>query len=1232
MSLRTRNGVDGSNWNNVFSYALIIRFTMFLFVLSVFTFSILHFSINTSVFIIKNGEELFDAVNGDTNTSPSQTRNDSLTATQDSMSLESSFWFENSSEGKIVSFSGPPRLFGGGEDYPYSGSGDWVIDSDTFVENEVIVVNGNLFVQNDGNLTLTNVTLQMNCTYDGQFCIRVNSGGSLNIHSHSAVTAVNASHAWYLKASSGTNIVFNGSSFSYAGWEETTSGDHSGLWINSAGVKITHCSIQSNFRGIYFSDADDVIISHNSINNSLDGVLFDGSCSDNNVSCNVFTHCVTGIHFETSSQSQSGNIVTNNNITCCTGSGIYLNGQTGGSCFNFAIINNTIDRVGDYGIGMHFNSYNNILHNNSVFSSENHAIYLRGTHDINVTENRIFDSFMDGINLLESDNCIISGNILFNFSNPYRGIYLDSCNYSFILGNFISNGSVASVGVCLNSSHHSFIVGNSISDSLGTAMFLKSSRNVTVSENEILRNGENGIYLDSNATLNCIYLNSFQDNFIQALDYNGTNLWDNGSHGNWWSDYTGSDTDFDGIGDTEEYMILGSAVSDRFPLMLPFGFDTDPPSIDYPDSFSFEMGTTGHNITWIPSDVHPAGYSILINMSLINTTRWNGSNIVINVDNLSLGIHNVTVVVYDLAGNWVTDSVWVTVVDTTPPIISLTSLSNGSAVESDDYISLTIFDPNLDTILYNWDSVSNQTLGFPHNIPVLTSEGLHHLYVYVNDTLGQVTISHFSFKVDDSNPLISSFSTTNGTSGLPGSWVSFNVSDFTLSSVMVSWDNESYSSVTFDDLVRVEIPQEVGTHILHIVAADELLHETSVFFVFIVECSLSCDSILFPRIMYEGDSKEFSIRICNSANVSLNLGWNIIAPADSISIDHQEIFSVPANGFYWFNFTVRPNHASFHNVTVIFYSGETPVIPQPFIFEVYPFFLNPAFFVPTLFIFFGVLFIVVTVILITFVTLRFKLWERGIGVTRKPMVTSKKAIKVPPAEQSTISIPIPHLTPRDLDDLFCVDQILCIQRDSGLNFFQREVSIHKIDSQLISGYLIAMRALVQQISSRPPLRGRQAFKEISDDEGNFIINSVEGEISVTSVMLNRKPSPAFKKRLKEFNSFLEQQFEYELNKPLLDARDFSNLDDLFDQELGTYFLYPMRLYRTETRYKEPLNTIVDFSEDKQRVFQAGEGFYIEEIVTELLRKYNFTYDKLLAAIIQLVEDGVLRPVSSLSTP
>jgi len=70
---------------------------------------------------------------------------------------------------------------GGGEGYPYQGSGDWIIDSPTYVYNETVVVNGKLIIQDGGRLTLKGTVIKMNVSSDGEYYIEVQAGGELHV-------------------------------------------------------------------------------------------------------------------------------------------------------------------------------------------------------------------------------------------------------------------------------------------------------------------------------------------------------------------------------------------------------------------------------------------------------------------------------------------------------------------------------------------------------------------------------------------------------------------------------------------------------------------------------------------------------------------------------------------------------------------------------------------------------------------------------------------------------------------------------------------------------------------------------------------------------------------------------------------------------------------------------------------------------------------------------------------
>ena len=102
------------------------------------------------------------------------------------------------------------------------------------------------------------------------------------------------------------------------------------------------------------------------------------------------------------------------------------------------------------------------------------------------------------------------------------------------------------------------------------------SANTNVIENTASDN-EQGIYLLLSSNSN-IYHNNYITNTQAAYDHNGANSWDNGAEGNYYSDYVGTDSDGDGIGDNP-YPIPGGGSVDNFPLIVPYVPDTTPPTV-----------------------------------------------------------------------------------------------------------------------------------------------------------------------------------------------------------------------------------------------------------------------------------------------------------------------------------------------------------------------------------------------------------------------------------------------------------------------------------------------------------------------------------------------------------------------------------------------------------------------------------------------------------------------------
>ena len=164
-----------------------------------------------------------------------------------------------------------------------------------------------------------------------------------------------------------------------------------------------------------------------------------------------------------------------------------------------------------------------------------------------------------GIRVFLCSNCSIIDSVV---ENCHNGIMSASSN-SLIAGNKLTRNKTGILPLdCTNST----ICGNKISSN-EYGIFLLNCNNSTICDN-ILEGNDHGIDLYGSDD-DFVKQNDFVENTVQArVQISGNNQWDDGSHGNYWSDYNGTDEDHNGVGNNP--YIIDENNTDRCPSMTPY--------------------------------------------------------------------------------------------------------------------------------------------------------------------------------------------------------------------------------------------------------------------------------------------------------------------------------------------------------------------------------------------------------------------------------------------------------------------------------------------------------------------------------------------------------------------------------------------------------------------------------------------------------------------------------------
>ena len=379
------------------------------------------------------------------------------------------------------------------------------------ISNVLLTLNGNLTINETGSLTLDNVTLIMNCTTNGSYYIEVQPGGEMYILNSSNITSADPNAHYMFWVRNGSKFEMRDSELHECGWEWHW--DHRGLMIETDNTIIENSTISDNYFGIFLHISNNNRITNNTITtNNYYGIYLDHASNNTIANCTIYNNPYDGIYLYDSSNNNTMtlNLIYNNGL------GIHL--------FDFSdnnvITYNQIYNNSNYGIWLSLSSNNTISACQSYKNSDT-GIYLDGSSNNQITNCDVYNNDHHGISLhLSSDNNIIA-NLIYNNSDD--GIWLyDSSNNNIMTSNQIYNNSL---GIHLDSSSNSTLANcNIYNNSYGIKLassYLSNSSNNHIVNSTITNSANYDFYLDQNSQL--ISLNTtFNKTSVHFADENST--------------------------------------------------------------------------------------------------------------------------------------------------------------------------------------------------------------------------------------------------------------------------------------------------------------------------------------------------------------------------------------------------------------------------------------------------------------------------------------------------------------------------------------------------------------------------------------------------------------------------------------------------------------------------------------------------------------------------------------
>ena len=405
--------------------------------------------------------------------------------------------------------------------------------------------------------------------------------------------------------------------------------------------------------GIHISNSWNCTISHaNLFENHRNGISIYNCDAVKVDSCSIFDNTNRGIDAESSNNSR----ISNNHVWN------HYHGIRLEDCLYSLLSNNTINNS-SRGINL-FESGNITIVNETVFDCSNQGIRIYRTNFVNISDSLVYNNEW-GIEVWQADfSTIVDNQVL---ANVEVGIYLNQASrYCRVYNNTLGCNSINAYDYGhSNSWDDESGVGNGWCDYNGSGIYEISGSASSVD------NYPKTIppYLNHGMDIECELGRTGVNVTWVSLCYKYCIILRNGSkvkESTWEGMSITASLDGLGLG-VYNYTVCvngsdGSWLEDTVFVTIK---DTTPPRIDSPEDIQYEEGVSGNTITWNPVDESPNSYEVYRNDTIVDSGQWNGSEIIVNIDGLDIGIYNYSIVVNDTGGRFTSDQVIVSVIPVT---------------------------------------------------------------------------------------------------------------------------------------------------------------------------------------------------------------------------------------------------------------------------------------------------------------------------------------------------------------------------------------------------------------------------------------------------------------------------------------------------------------------------------------------------------------------------------------